>query len=261
MSYLAFDLDALKVVPDAARAAGVSEAQFGYGLVRLWSYCWTAKTENVKAAHLRGFFEAPDFSAVTGSLEAFGFAERTLGETYRVRGAERYLRVRKAQSDGGKAASGNLKQNATPPGTPPPAGSPGKPEVSRTTSPALTPNSEQRTASSEVKASALSRDPAEKSSSKKPSDPRHRPMVDRLVNAFRHAHGEYAFGGRDALAVTKLLALGDDDEISNRWNRALMRTGFPLVRTLPELVSNWNHFAGGGSIVGIGEITAREVSF
>ena len=38
MPYIAFDLDALKHVPDAARAADAREADVGYGLVRLWAY-------------------------------------------------------------------------------------------------------------------------------------------------------------------------------------------------------------------------------
>ena len=60
MSYLAFDLDALKMVPDTARTAGVDDSTIGYGLVRLWQYCWLAKTDQVKPIQLSGFFPCPD---------------------------------------------------------------------------------------------------------------------------------------------------------------------------------------------------------
>lgn len=74
----------------------------------------------------------------------------------------------------------------------------------------------------------------------KPPDPRHAPLVQALVDA---APG-YAFvGGRDALAVTALLGLGEPAEIVARWRRARARSGYPLVRQIHELPSNWNHFS------------------
>jgi hypothetical protein len=76
-------------------------------------------------------------------------------------------------------------------------------------------------------------------SAKKPADPRHRVVVAALVAACPG----YAFTGRDARAVTELLALGDEVEIANRWMRALRRSDYPRVRTIPELVKHWNHFA------------------
>lgn len=74
---------------------------------------------------------------------------------------------------------------------------------------------------------------------KKPPDPRHRVVVEALVAA----SPGYAFTGRDARAVTELLALADEVEIAQRWMRALRRDGYPRVRTIPELVKHWNHFA------------------
>lgn len=77
-----------------------------------------------------------------------------------------------------------------------------------------------------------------------PPDPRHAP----LVKALMEASPGYAFRGRDAGAVTDLLALADaikapPREAVTRWQRALRRNDFPKVRTLSELVTHWEHFA------------------
>ena len=70
---------------------------------------------------------------------------------------------------------------------------------------------------------------------KAPPDPRHAPLIAALCAA---APG-YAFsGGRDAKAVKELLALGTDAEILLRWKRARASSGFPTVRSLPELASH-----------------------
>ncbi len=106
MSYLAFELDALKMVPDAARAAGLSEPVLGYGLVRLWDYCWTAKTDRIQPAHLTGFFGGEP-TKIADALGAFGFLESD-GLGFRVRGAARYLRLHLGQREGGKKSKGNL---------------------------------------------------------------------------------------------------------------------------------------------------------
>lgn len=155
MSYLAFDLDALKRVPDASRAAGITEAELGYGLVRLWSWCWNEKTDAANTAHLRGFFGG-DTQRVAEALCAFRFLELSSGGGFRVRGADRYLRIHKARSDGGKAASANLKQGALKPGASSedsrgaaPATPRLEPGRSPGYSPALTPSTEHRAPSTE----------------------------------------------------------------------------------------------------------------
>lgn len=149
MSYIAFDLDALKQVPDAARAAGIGEAELGYGLVRLWSYCWTKKTDTVTTAHLLGFFGTAEPVRLGAALEAFGFTEVT-AQGLRVKGVERYLRVAEGRSKGGKAAAaaGNLKRgqqapSSSLPGAAPPAAPQLVPSLSPT-SEHRTPNTEQR---------------------------------------------------------------------------------------------------------------------
>lgn len=98
MSYLAFDLDALNVVPDVARAAGMTPGDVSYGLLRLWAWCFRERQDVVSPTHVRGFFGTD----ATPALEAFGFVETT-PTGLRVRGAERYLRVAERQSKAGKA--------------------------------------------------------------------------------------------------------------------------------------------------------------
>lgn len=81
----------------------------------------------------------------------------------------------------------------------------------------------------------------------RPPDPRHAPLVKALVEACPG----YAFDGRDAAAVTKLLAKADaggepanaPGEVLARWRRALARSDYPKVRTLSELATHWAHFA------------------
>lgn len=89
------------------------------------------------------------------------------------------------------------------------------------------------------------------SRAKKPRevDPRHAPLVFELVEIFREVTGaSYPFaanGGRNAKAVADLLAAEPVPErISTVWRQALRATGYPLVRTLPELATHFAHFIG-----------------
>lgn len=150
MSYIAFELDALNVAPAVARSASVSEEVIIAGLLRMWAWCFREKTDTITADQLRGHFGAD----VAPALVAFRFLEAA-GESWRVRGAERYLRISEARSKGGKAASGNLKRGAAKPevqpepqpevspgSSPAPAGS--QPGGSPGSTPALTPSTEHR---------------------------------------------------------------------------------------------------------------------
>ena len=102
-SYIAFDLDALNVVPDVASACGLPAGDVAHGLLKLWAWCFRHKTDVVTEIHLAGFFGKPSASA----LEAFGFLERT-GSSWRVKGASRYLRVADGRRRGGLASKANL---------------------------------------------------------------------------------------------------------------------------------------------------------
>ena len=84
-----------------------------------------------------------------------------------------------------------------------------------------------------------------------PPDPRHAPMVKRVVDIFRiHRGSEYPFGGRDAAALRDLLKAADPDVLADAWGRALMHRGFPAISTLSELHRNLAHFVGAGAPIG-----------
>lgn len=104
MSYIAFDLDALNVARDVGAAAGIPEERVTHGLLRMWAWCFREKSEHVTATHILGFFGTDACAA----LAAFGFLESGGSARWRVRGADRYLRVSEARSKGGQAARGNL---------------------------------------------------------------------------------------------------------------------------------------------------------
>ena len=117
MSYIAFDLDALNVAADVGRAAGIAEDRVIGGLARMWAWCFRQKTDVLSKTHVKGFFGADAIDA----LISFNFLAAGAGDgVYRVRGADRYLRVAEGRSRGGKIASGNLKKGTQR--TPPQAG-------------------------------------------------------------------------------------------------------------------------------------------
>lgn len=111
MSYIAFDLDALNLVPSVAAAAGMRSGDISHGLLTMWAYCFREEVAHISGLHVMGFFGAECAPA----LVAFGFLEAVDGG-YRVRGAERYLRVKQAQREGGKKgralSSSKLGRNA-----------------------------------------------------------------------------------------------------------------------------------------------------
>lgn len=80
---------------------------------------------------------------------------------------------------------------------------------------------------------------------REPADPRHAVLVKSLTQGFEAiTSSKYPFGGRDAKAVSDLLAMAEQGAIETAWSRALTHKGFPSVRTLPELVTHFAHFVG-----------------
>ena len=150
-SYIAFDLDALNVAADVGHAAGISEELVITGLARLWAFCFRQKTDRVSFLHLKGFFKGGD---AWQALVAFGFLAVEPGTTppgqfdplddaaFRVRGADRYLRISEGRRKGGKAAAaaGNLLKGAARSA---PALAPAAPQLEPGLSPALGPAQHQ----------------------------------------------------------------------------------------------------------------------
>lgn len=248
-SYLAFGLDDLKLVPDAARSAGISEAEMGYGLLRTLDYCWTAKTETVAQAHLRGFFGG-DLERVAGALCAFGYLSAD-GEVWRVKGAERFSRVRDARVAAAHAANAARTQmrrkshaNAT--------------QTVRKGD-GLTASSEQRAANSEqrITASAARELAAGETAPAQPalqlddeatpdaSGMRWQDGIDAATNAFRDARGAPYELERKALKPLKELVKKHGwPEVLSRWRRGLgAEREWYRVSSLSELVANWNRLA------------------
>lgn len=90
-------------------------------------------------------------------------------------------------------------------------------------------------------------EPASAGRKRKPAgNPRFTPLRDRLVAVFLALKGHtYGFdGGRDAKAITRLMAMeASDDEIERRWRRALGLGRWPGCSTLSHLADRWNDLA------------------
>lgn len=142
MPFIAFELDAIRNVHLAATAAQLEPALVSHGLLQMWEWCWREKQDSVNGTHLRGFFGGV---LCSDALTAFGFLEETDVGKFRVRGADRYLRLRKSRSAGGHAAKGNLKRGASRETSPAVAGS--EPGNCPGSAPALTASIEHRASS------------------------------------------------------------------------------------------------------------------
>ncbi len=105
MSYLALDLDAKKRIPRVAKACGSTPGEILWGLMELWEHAWLAKKDVVGEMVMAGCF-GPS-ADVRSALVAFGFIESD-GDSYRVKGADKWLRITEGRSDGGKKSAGNL---------------------------------------------------------------------------------------------------------------------------------------------------------
>mgnify|MGYP000899331631 CR=1 FL=1 len=105
-NFFALDLDAKKSVPKVARAAGVTPGDVCWGLFELWEHVWLTRDAVVTLSVLAGCVGANP--ALHEALVAFGFLEPVEGSRYRVRGAEKYLRISEGRRKGGLAAKANL---------------------------------------------------------------------------------------------------------------------------------------------------------
>ena len=240
MSYIAFDLDALNVVPDVAAVAGVSPAEISYGLARLWAWCFRQSKAHIQTEHIAAFFGGrQQAEQAATALELFGFIERT-EDGFRVRGADRYLRVREARVLGGKkaAAKGNLKRGSRRPAGAapqlPPSSSPAAPGAELQLLPSPTPNTEHR-------APNIKEGAPRKSAPQSPEG--FRQKTDALSADFAEVVGEkYLWGGeRDTNALKRLLSTATLEEVRARWRKGLeLGDRWPGVRTVGQLALRWN---------------------
>jgi hypothetical protein len=90
-----------------ARALG-EPLPFTLGCLNLlWHRCWSLKTDTITAVGLTGIFGPEKLDARIALLVDAGFLEPA-GAHFRVRGAERYLRIKEGNSRGGHASKRNL---------------------------------------------------------------------------------------------------------------------------------------------------------
>jgi hypothetical protein len=241
MSHIAFDLDALPLVPKVARSAGIGEAVVGWGLTQMWEWCWREKTDRVTTNHLRGFFG----SEIGAILVDFGFLEAAGSSLWRVKGAARYLRIQAGWEKGGKAAAaaGNLKRGTKKGAAKPGAGAGGKLGVVPSSLPALPPGPPQPNASP----TATSDERLATSDELKSTAPREKRAPppresDVILEDFAAAGlGKYQWqGAKDGTAWALLRAHSQPEEIRSRWRFGLKASGWLQVATVAQLHAKWN---------------------
>jgi hypothetical protein len=250
MPYLAFDLDAKKLCPRVAMAAGLSTGDVAWGLLELWELAWGARSAAVTRIHVEGCFAGGQ--RTIDALVAFGFLSVD-GDGFRVKGAqERLFGIRDAQVAAGRAHAQNLKQNrVTRPGDHPgdPAGSPSG------STPALSPSTQHPAPSTEEKLAPVAKKPATRA----PADPRLRPLSDTLVADFAQRRNGHAYkhgGAKDATALKALLPVATDEEIRRRWLLGLDASGWTNCSTFAQLAQKWNELGVAPRAAGKGPIDA-----
>lgn len=107
MAYIQVELMAIEHAEFAAQSLGCKRVEVLGGLVELWQFSWKRCEDIHQTSVLQAWF-AFEPSKTLSVLEAFGFAEDLKNGTFRVRGAERYLRIREQRAAAGK--KGGLKR-------------------------------------------------------------------------------------------------------------------------------------------------------
>jgi hypothetical protein len=102
--YIAIELEVFDDVPAMAQDLGVPEDRFGWQLMKLWRRCWQQRVAVVARKVIEGFLPGG-----VDVLEAFGYAEVQPDGQIRLRGLERYFRIKAAQA---AAAQETNKRNA-----------------------------------------------------------------------------------------------------------------------------------------------------
>lgn len=260
--YLQVEVGAISASADLARLVGIGENDALAGIVRFWHACIRdnrriAEFQNVDRSTLATLTTSSFGRAIEPEkLALLGFVRRAdeSGDLWRVRGLSRYVDMEKRRSDagaarslGGKVAAGSAKRSAGRFASPNQLTTGSTPADHRLP-PAehrLTTGLDGRRETGDDRRETGEKIPRAKKP-RAPVDSRHAPLVATLSATF-YAQRKVPYGfasGRDARAVTSLLALGEPEEINRRWRLALEHVGFPTVATLGELVTHWNHFGG-----------------
>lgn len=149
--FIQVSFDAVDGAQAVAGTTGLSVQQVLGGLTLLWRWCWRSKVDQVDGLQLSGHFGANN-QDLPGALVSFGFLAPEDGGRFRVRGADKYLRLQEARRKGGLAAKANLIPGAIHRRKNCSAGAEAQPKPSPRTSPAPQSGDDrplQRAASSE----------------------------------------------------------------------------------------------------------------
>ncbi len=247
MPYLSFDLDAKKKAAICAEYAGVPPGVVAWGLLELWEYAWKEKADTVAEMFMTVFFGSNE--RLREALVSLGFVEKS-GDKWRVRGADRYLRIVEAKSDAGKNrvagakrdAKGRLTSSSPAPiqqassTHPAPAGQP------TSSQPALSSSIEHRASKDLKTLRAKGSPPAEE-----PATPEWQTLVAGLYTIFRtHKGQDPSPTGKDWKKLKELRerVKTNDAEILKRWDRGL-RSGFKeRVDSFADLFERWDSLVG-----------------
>ena len=143
MNFIAVDLKVIEThAPALSRALGLDLPATVGALTLLWHRCWVAKTDRIGTLELRGFFAHPEAAAL---MAAFGFLEPGGDSTWRVKGAERYLRITEQRRRAGAARAAGATRSAGRFAGPDTSGAPADDQRTTSGEPALSPNTEHRT--------------------------------------------------------------------------------------------------------------------
>lgn len=145
MSFIAVDLKVIEThAPSAARAAGVSEDRVIGGLLRLWHRCWSLSKGNVTRQEVVGAFGPESFAGLFDAL-CVDFLEVQTDGTIKVRGAEKYLRIKESRRKGAEMTNRAKAERRS---------SDAQATLNRTLPNALTPSTEHRAPNTEKEAAA-----------------------------------------------------------------------------------------------------------
>lgn len=152
-NYISVSLKVIELIaPAVARSSGTNEDRVLAGLNRLWHRCWSLKTDMLTRVQLAGCFGGAELDLLVAGLVEHEMLEQT--ETgWRVRGAEKYLRIATARSENGRKAAenGNLRRGNQNPNTTQqrPSSPPAVPQQTPNSAPALSPITDHRSPNKE----------------------------------------------------------------------------------------------------------------
>lgn len=256
-AHLQVDLKVIEVhAPTVARACEVSVLHVIGGLNLLWHRCWSLKTDTVTKVGLAGIFGPQGLERLTEALVDAGLLAPQ-GDAWRVRGADKYLRLAEARSKGGHASKGNL----LPGGNKPPSVSREPAEVQPSEQPRLELGSRSAlTPNTDTPITDTPNTEKQQAPPKKPAPPRE---SDALVADFQAIVGaKYLWqGAKDGVALAALRKNHSLEEVRARWRKGLAASGWASCRTVAQLAAKWNDLAGTAPANGRSPVPAESVDW